>query len=205
MQKITEQMVDCPERRFRGKTRIPALTGVLATTTIFALLYNPGHAVAATAPLTNAKLTWNRSTSSEVVGYRIYYGVASGNYTNSVVVGNVTNHTISNLVNGVTYFFASKAYIANGNESSFSNEALFVPGGAATVQILQLRMAPNKQAILTLNGQSGHKYEIQSSVNLTSWTVLGSVTVGTSGTATYTDTSAPSYSKRYYRTRDITP
>lgn len=150
----------------------------------------------------NAKASWNRSTSSQVTGYRIYYGIASGNYTNSVTVGNVADYTISNLVNGVTYFFATKAYTASGLESAFSNEALFVPGGGAT---LQLRMAANKQAILTLTGKSGHTYQIQSSANLTSWNVIGSVTVGGSGTATFTDTSAPSYTKRFYRTRDTTP
>jgi len=180
-----------------------SFTGILAGLAWAAWVYSPGGAFAAvTAPLTNVKLAWNRSAGPEAVGYRIYYGIASGSYTNSVVVGNVTTFTISNLVNGVTYFFASTAYTASGIESPFSNETLFVPGGAA---MLQLAMAANQEAVLTLYGKTGHTYEIQSSTNLASWNVIGSVTVGGTGTATYADPSAPSYSKRYYRTRDTTP
>jgi len=46
----------------------------------------------------NVTLAWNPSTDSTVAGYKIYYGSASGNYTNVVDVGNVTNATISGLV-----------------------------------------------------------------------------------------------------------
>jgi len=199
---MTKPRVDRTERKFRRTSQNRVLGGVMAGVTLLALLYSPARAVALVAPLTNVMLAWDRSPSPDVVGYRIYYGIASGSYTNSVMVGNVTNCTVSNLVNGVTYFFASKAYTASGIESSFSNEALFVPGGAA---ILQLTMTANKQAVLALTGRSGRTYEIQSSTNLASWNVIGSVTVGSNGTATYTDTSVPGYSKRYYRTRDTTP
>lgn len=200
MRTITKQTIDCTERKFSGKPRIAKLTGVLASVLLLALLCNPARTAAAT--LNNVKLAWDRSTSSDVVGYRIYYGIASGSYTNSVTVGSVTNYTISNLVNGVTYFFASKAYTTNGIESPFSNEALVVPGGAAT---LQLTIATNRRAILTLTGKSGHRYEIQGSANLTSWSVLGTVTLGAGTTTNFTDINAPSYPKRYYRTRDTTP
>lgn len=198
MRTIPRQSNDRTKIKFRGKVRkAVAVTGIA----IVILLSNPGP-VAAAAPLNNVKLTWSRSPSSDVVGYRIYYGIASGSYTNSIVLGDVTNFTLSNLVNGVTYFFASKGYTASGIESPYSNEALLVPGGGAT---LRLTMAANQQSILTLTGLAGHTYEIQSSTTLTSWNVIGSVPVGVSSTATYTDTSAPSYSRRYYRTRDTTP
>ncbi len=52
----------------------------------------------------------------------MYSGVTSGNYSNSVVVGNVTTNTAPGLTSGVTYFFAITAYDASGLESVFSNE-----------------------------------------------------------------------------------
>jgi len=190
-------------KELKRKSLIGTLIRVLTCLTLLGLLYKPASASAAgAAPLNNVKLTWNRSTSSDVVGYRIYYGIASGSYTNSIVVGNVTNYTLSNLVNGVTYFFASKAYTAGNIESPYSNEALFVPGGGA---ILQLTVAANKEATLTVVGKSSHTYEVQTSSNLKSWSLLGTVTLGSNGTAIFTDAGAKYYSNRYYRTRDIAP
>jgi hypothetical protein len=79
------------------------------------------HAVA-------AKLVWDPSTG-DVVGYRVYYGTTSVNYTNNVDVGNVTEYNIDNLPlqEGVTYYFAVKAYNAAG-ESGFSNAVTWTQG-----------------------------------------------------------------------------
>ena len=75
-------------------------------------------------------LMWNPSTDSDVAGYRIYYGVASRNYTNIVDVGNATSVTISNLVEGVTYYFAATAYTLLGMESGYSDEATATVSGS---------------------------------------------------------------------------
>ncbi len=72
-----------------------------------------------------ASLAWNASVDPNVAGYTINYGVASGTYTNAVSVGNVTSATISNLVEGKTYFFAAKAYYSANVQSDFSNEASY--------------------------------------------------------------------------------
>jgi hypothetical protein len=75
------------------------------------------------SPAAEVTLAWNASPDAEVTGYRVYIGGASGNYTNSAAVGNVTNATIANLIPGGSYFFAATAYNALGDESDFSNEA----------------------------------------------------------------------------------
>lgn len=77
-------------------------------------------------------LQWDPSPSPEVAGYRIYYGVASGTYTNAVAVGTITTATISGLVIGTKYYFAATAFDGVGNESEFSNEASFTPGSSST-------------------------------------------------------------------------
>lgn len=70
----------------------------------------------------SVSLAWDPSPDATVVGYKVYYGVAPGNYTNSAAVGNVTNATLTGLDNGTTYYFAASSIDGNGFESDFSNE-----------------------------------------------------------------------------------
>jgi len=67
-------------------------------------------------------LAWPASADPSVVGYKLYYGVASGAYTQTLDVGPATTATISNLIAGTRYYFAATAYNASGVESPFSNE-----------------------------------------------------------------------------------
>jgi len=68
-------------------------------------------------------LQWDPSTSPEVDGYRVYYGIGSRLYTVIEDVGNRTSHTFIGLEPGKTYFFTVTAYASSGHaESSFSNE-----------------------------------------------------------------------------------
>jgi len=67
-------------------------------------------------------LAWNASTDPSITGYNVYYGGASGAYTNKICAGNATNATISGLIQGTTYYFAATTYNASGKESPFSSE-----------------------------------------------------------------------------------
>jgi hypothetical protein len=58
---------------------------------------------------------------TDLAGYKIYYGTASNNYTESRDVGNSTNAIIDNLSQG-NWCFTSTAYNPSGNESNFSDE-----------------------------------------------------------------------------------
>lgn len=204
MRTIANQTVDCARTNLSWNPRNMRLARVLAGILLLAWFCNPANVSSApAAPSYSVTLAWDSSPSPGVAGYRIYYGAVSGNYTSSVTVGNATTNTISNLVSGATYFITTTAYDAAGVESPFSNEVAYtVPGGMAN---LKITMAANKQAVLAVTGQSGHTYQIQASTNLSSWSVVGTVTLGMSGTANFTDTNAPSYSARYYRTSDTTP
>jgi hypothetical protein len=81
----------------------------------------------ASALAANVTLAWDASPDPTVTGYRVFYGGASGSYTNSIQVGNVTTATISNLVLGATYYFAATARDAANIESDFSNETSHTP------------------------------------------------------------------------------
>ena len=72
-------------------------------------------------------LAWDPSPGTNIAGYNLYFGVASGNYTNMVSAGNATTVMVSGLVEGTTYFFAATAYDTSGVESDFSSETNYLP------------------------------------------------------------------------------
>lgn len=170
------------------------LEGIL----FLALLYHPVQALSAALPSPHSvTLAWDASPSPEVTGYRVYYGAASGDYTNSVVVGDVTTNTVSGLTSGVTYFFAVTAYDTNVVESTFSNEISFVPG----LPGIRIGVTATGEVVLTVKGLIGQEYDIEATEDFTTWTVIGTVTLGANGSLDFTDASAASFAKRFYRTQ----
>jgi len=95
--------------------------------TVLVLLLGILFITAFTGLAANVTLAWDPSPDPQVVGYRIYYGAASGNYTNSSPVGMVTTATLTGLAVGTTYYFAATAFDTNGVESIFSNETSYTP------------------------------------------------------------------------------
>jgi fibronectin type III domain protein len=146
---------------------------------------------------------WSPNSEPEVAGYKIYYGVASRTYTQVFDAGNGTTATISNLVPGTTYYFALTAYNTLGLESDFTGELVYsVPMRLAP---LQIRIAPPRQTVLTVTGTVGHTYDIEASADLMSWTTIGAVTIGPTGSSVFTENNPVSRSKRFYRARAFQP
>ena len=168
------------------------LTRVLGAILFLALLPRPVEAA-------NVTLAWNRSTSQNVAGYRIYYGVNSRTYTGVVNAGNATNATIANLVEGGTYYFAATSYNALGLESIYSGEIIY--SAPTTLARLTIRRTPTSQIVLTVSSPTARTYDILATQNFTTWTVLGSVTVPAGSARDFTDTNAVNLSRRFYRAR----
>ncbi len=73
-------------------------------------------------------LSWKAPTTNtdgtpltNLAGYKIHYGTASGVYTATFSIGNTTNYSFA--LPAGTYYFAVTSYDTLGSESSFSNEA----------------------------------------------------------------------------------
>jgi hypothetical protein len=85
-------------------------------------------------------LAWDSSSGTNVIAnYKVYYGVASDTYTNSVSAGTNLTVSVSNLVLGVTYYFAATAVDTSGLESDYSTEvstAIATPNQAPTLNAL---------------------------------------------------------------------
>ena len=90
-----------------------------------------------------ANLAWDPpDISTDVTGYMIHYGTASGTYSQGIDVGNTTSYTVSNLMAGQTYYFAVTAYDAVGYQSIYSNE-------------VSIMISPPQYLLLTLNPGPG--------------------------------------------------
>ena len=179
-------------------SRITGLKKVLGGILFCALLCHSVPATGTTVPAgQSVTLAWNPSTDVNVIGYNIYYGIASGIYTSKTDVGNATSATIPGLTAGVTYYFAITAYDSFGQESGYSSEISYlVP---APAPILQIRSAPAGQFSLTATGSPGQTYQILATQNFAAWTVIGTATVGADGSLNFTDPNAASYRQRFYR------
>lgn len=70
---------------------------------------------------TTATLAWNAVTDPSLSGYNVKVGTASGLYSRTITVGNITSYTVDSLMNGTTYYFSVTAYNSAG-ESPPSNE-----------------------------------------------------------------------------------
>ncbi len=110
-------------RRLLRKTLLISVAVLVASTLAAALgaafvVYKFGDGIGR-----DITLTWSASSSPNVAGYSVHYGLSSGNYPNKVFVGNQTSYTLSGLDGGRTYYIAVTALEANGTgESDFSDE-----------------------------------------------------------------------------------
>ena len=70
---------------------------------------------------TSVVLAWNSDSDPTVTGYDVVYGTSSSNLNLTQNAGTATSATVSNLAPGQTYYFAAKAYNAQGETSVPSN------------------------------------------------------------------------------------
>ena len=112
------------------RTRIKIGLLVAAWMTLFVIIF--GLLAAHDANAMGGKFSWLPNQESDLAGYKIHYGTASGQYDQIVdcglpetVDGRVT-YTVPNIPDTLTYF-AATAYDSQGHESAYSNEISYDP------------------------------------------------------------------------------
>ncbi|MEI6193824.1 MAG: fibronectin type III domain-containing protein [Verrucomicrobiota bacterium] len=192
-----------------GAMQMMRLARILVGILFCILIPNPVQASNFSLPTPySLTLAWNPSPSSEIVACHLYYGTVSGEYTNIVVVGDVTTVTVPGLLPGVTYFFAITAVNVDGQESDFSNEISYrqeLAQAPPTIAQLQIQSVSDTEVDLSATGPAGHTYEIEATEDFLTWTVIGTGTLDAGGSLNFTDIDAPNYSQRFYRLHDTQP
>jgi hypothetical protein len=90
------------------------------TENVSVVLNNTGSALLSWTPPSENE---NNTQLTDLAGYRVYYGVSSGNYTDSIVINNpgLTSYLIENLASA-TWYFTMTAVNSGGMESEKSIE-----------------------------------------------------------------------------------
>jgi len=136
-------------------------------------------------------LSWDPSPSPEVVGYRLYYGQQSGNYTNQIDVGNRRSTDVANLIDGTTYYFVVTAYDADKTESLPTEEVHYLPGAAALLNISTRAMVQTGDRVMIAGfivGGTGEKKIVVRA--------LGPTLASTGVSGTLSDTILSVYAER---------
>ncbi|HEU5397252.1 MAG TPA: fibronectin type III domain-containing protein, partial [Verrucomicrobiae bacterium] len=112
-------------------------------------------------------LSWDANTTVSGPSYKIYYGSASGVYTNAVWIGTGTNYTVDGLNSNGTYYFVVTTFNSAGQESGYSSEVAytFVNGQPTLVPMSTPTVVQPGQVQFTPQGTSGLQYVVQASTD----------------------------------------
>lgn len=126
---------------------------------IFSVFLMTSLISATEASAAQATLSWNAPTTytdgtplTNLSGYRIYTGSASGSYSQNIDVGNTTSYTLSSLNDATTYYFAVTAYDASGDVSGFSSQVSYTTPAATTSSLYTLTSSAGSGGSITPTG-----------------------------------------------------
>lgn len=141
----------------------------------------------------SVSLSWDPASDTGVAGYRVYCGTASRDYDTVMDVGNVTSASIPLPLSGVTYYFAVTDYDQSGNQSDFSNEAVYTaPAIGAAFSAVALA---NGRFSFNISNEGGTPCVIQTSTNLVNWSPV----LTNTAPFTFVDSNPAASRQRFYR------
>lgn len=118
-------------------------------------------------------LAWDPSPGPDIAGYKIYYGTASGDYSQVITVGNTTNATVSGLVEGSTYYFAATAYNSFDLESEPCEEISYTVPTPVTLQ-MRTTLQNGVPTLLITSGQTAFSDSSSATQPVSQWTLESS-------------------------------
>lgn len=165
------------------------------------------------------------SPVANLAGYRLYYGTNSQVYFGQIMAGLTPTATVSNLQEGVTYYFAAVAFNETGVESSYSEEITWTPkaldsdndgmsdnqeqaagtdpNNASSVLSVKLTSAPSGAGhVVQWASVPGKYYKVLRSTNLMAnpaFTPLTSHIQGLGSVTSFTDTDVTASGSYFYK------
>jgi hypothetical protein len=137
-----------------------------------------------------ATLAWDSTAGA--TGYRLYYGTASGAYSESIDVADATSYTVNNLTEGQTYYFAAASYDFSGNQSGYSNEVSKIVAASTLIQLSVITGGTGTGTVsgtgISCGNVCSDSYSPGTAVTLTATPSSGSIFAGWSGGCTGTGT-----------------
>jgi len=152
-------------------------------------------ALGGAASAASVALAWYPSPDTNVVGYALYYGTSSGNYSARLDVQSQLATSISNLVAGTTYYFVVTAYTAEQLESLPSDEVAYLAPGLVMISslpaggVLQVRFSVSP----------GPTWTLQASENLIEWTNIFQILAISNAWIEVSDPLLGQRPRRFYR------
>jgi len=153
-----------------------------------AIAASPFVASAAIIPSTGASLEWNTNPEADVVGYKVYFGTESQNYTSVIDVVGTTKMQLPAVSLGSTYYLAVSAYNATGEESPRSAELKVLADVPAPVADTSMSFsAPGHGQLQWRYPQSdvpsADKFTVYASEDLKTWQPAGTVAASASSSS----------------------
>ncbi len=110
-------------------------------------------------------LAWDPNTEPNLARYKLQYGTSSRNYNQIIDTGLNVTRTVTNLNDGLTYYFAVTAENTEGASSAYSNEVTFSAPAQTTYS---LTISKNGTGTGTVsNNPSGTTFNAGTAVTLT--------------------------------------
>ncbi|RYD85310.1 MAG: hypothetical protein EOP84_02945 [Verrucomicrobiaceae bacterium] len=150
---------------------------------------SPFVASAAVIPSNGASLEWNANPEPDVVGYKVYLGTESQNYTSVIDVAATTKLQLPTVNLGTTTFYlAVSAYNAKGEESPRSAELKVIADVPAPAADTSMSFSAPGQGQLQWrypksDVPAADKFTIYASEDLKTWKSAGSVAASASSTS----------------------
>ncbi|QJE98581.1 fibronectin type III domain-containing protein [Luteolibacter luteus] len=140
---------------------------------------------AADVPAPPVSLVWNANPESNIAGYKVHFGTASGTYSQVIDVQNQTSAALPQLILGNTYYLAVSAYNADGQESPKSTEMVLSATPPAPAESTSLTVSgPGngklawkhpKSATTSAVGGPAEGFAVYGSEDLVNWTLVQNV------------------------------
>jgi hypothetical protein len=169
-------------------------------------LFDGQSATHSPPPSSLVSLGWNSSPSTNVSGYYLCWGLASGACTNHLDVGNLTSATVGGLAPKVTYYFTVVAYDYRGDMAPPSNEVSYAAPASpppATPAVLTVALQGSGSAAnilqLSFEGKAGATYQLQATDDFQNWETIWTTNCLADGPLAATVTDLASHPQRFFR------